>query len=140
MAKAEIDVHELYGQLLARIEDLRLEMHEMLSARPGPKESEASPNDVMGLIHAASAIEARFRQSEASTQQMLEPLRQSIEKDAERDAKVASQLDALNATNTKLLAALEEFTAVMRTPLKRTGMVNLPSGRVEMTITEHRSH
>lgn len=140
MAKSDPDVHELFGQLLARIEGVRMELHDALAEREEEPEEKPNADDVMGLITAASAIEGRFRQSEEAVARMLEPLRLSLEKvaarleqDAERDARVAR-------TNEQLVTALAEFTSVMRTPLRRTGQVDTPAGPLKMTITESRGH
>jgi methyl-accepting chemotaxis protein len=155
--RREPDVHKLFSDLRALIEEVRLEVHEKLAEKDEPKEP--SGDEVQGIITAASLIERRIQQSEEQMAAALEPIRAALQRDATYDQEVAARLERLDTSMEKtngaldklaeelrvsreftgrLTASLEEFTRTLRTPKTRTGVVETPSGPVKMTITERR--
>jgi small-conductance mechanosensitive channel len=144
------DVHELFGQLRALIEEVRLEMHDKLAQQPQKKE--ASGDEVQGIISAASLIETRIQHSESQMLAALEPITEALKRDATYDQQVAQRLEKVDASLNALTqemqvsretmktftACLDEFTKTMRTPLTRSGVVETPHGPVKMTVTEKR--
>lgn len=76
----------------------------------------------------------------------LAPLTAAIQRDTEKDAQVAERLGSLETRLASFEQALgsftttlAEFTQALHTPQTRTGIVDLPTGQVKMTITEARN-
>lgn len=99
-------------------------------ANQAPKEP--AGEEVMGLVAAAGMIEARIQKSQSETCAALEPLRRAIEGNAQRLEDDIKSRDANTAAITRLCECIDTMTS----PRTRTGVVDLPTGRVQMTITE----